>query len=222
MKLLYPQHTSKCVSGIIVLALMVCTSNINAQDPSGALTSLPLKMNAFNAKLKSNKVILYWEVSEQMNISHYIIEKNLNGSGFEDAGVVIANDDGLNSYSFTDKVKEKIKGMIYYRLKVVSKVGKYVYSPTRIIKMEVEETYSVSTYPNPCVNELRVSIPQKWQDYRITYELYNLKGQLVKKVDQDRAGQTEVINVASMNNGMYALKITSVAGVASHQVIKAN
>jgi hypothetical protein len=86
--------------------------------------------------------------------------------------------------------------------------------------MEEVQTFSVNTYPNPCVNELRISVPQMWQDYKITYELYNVKGQLVKKVQNNKASQTEVINVNSIHNGIYALKITSVAGVVSQQIIK--
>jgi hypothetical protein len=187
---------------------------------SAEVNILPLKMNSFNAKLKSNKIELNWEVSEQQNISHYIVERSLDGLGYGEAGLVFANNDGLSKYNYTDVIHGKKKGMIYYRLKAVSNVGTHIYSSTRLIRMEEVQTYTVSTYPNPCVNELRISVPTIWQDHKITYELYNLKGQLVKRVDNNKASQTEVINVASINSGIYALKITSVAGVASHQIIK--
>jgi hypothetical protein len=187
---------------------------------SAEVNILPLKMNSFNAKLKSNRIELNWEVSEQQNISHYIVERSLDGLGYAEAGLVFANDDGLSKYNYTDVISGKKKGMIYYRLKAVSNVGTHIYSSTRLIKMEEAPVYTVSTYPNPCVNELRISVPQMWQDQRITYELYNLKGQLVKRVENDKASQTEVINVASINSGIYALKISSVAGVASHQIVK--
>ena len=204
--------------GMLVVALTVSTQYLNAQAGIGE-ASLPLKMNIFNAKLNANKVLLNWEVSEQQNINYYIIEKN-TGAGYDDAGVVFANEDGLSKYSFTDKIEGKRKGLIQYRLRIVSKIGKYTYSITRIIRMEEVPSLSVSTYPNPCVNELRISVPQLWQDYKITCELFNVNGQLVKRVVSNRASQTEVINVSSMNKGVYALKITSVAGAVSKQIIK--
>ena len=219
MKLQFPQHHGLIERGLLVFAIVVNSIHTNAQLAGTGETSLPLKLNVFNAKLNSNKVILNWEVSEQQNISYYIIEKN-NGGGYDEAGVVFANEDGLSKYSFTDKIEGKKKGMILYRLRVVSKIGKYTYSATRMIRMEEIQTFTVNTYPNPCVNELRISVPQMWQDYKITYELYNLKGQLVKKIDNNKASQTEVINVASINTGIYALKITSVAGVVSQSIIK--
>src|SRR5687767_1203825 len=101
MKLLHTQSICSLTGKVFVLALIVSFSSIKAQMPTDAVTSLPLKMNAFNAKLNANKVELNWEVSEQMNISHYVVERNLNGNGFDDAGVVIAHDDGLNKYKFT-------------------------------------------------------------------------------------------------------------------------
>ena len=219
MKLHFPQYHKLIAGRLLVFAIAVTGNTVNAQLPGGEQTSLPLKMNVFSAKLNSNKVILNWEVSEQQNISYYIIEKNLGG-GYDDAGVVFANEDGLSKYSFTDKIEVEKKGTILYRLRVVSKIGKYTYSTTRMIRMEEVQTFSVNTYPNPCVNELRISVPQMWQDYKITYELYNVKGQLVKKVQNNKASQTEVINVNSIHNGIYALKITSVAGVVSQQIIK--
>ena len=221
MKLHYPRYHRLIAGGLFVWATLVNCIHTSAQLPGTEETSLPLKMNVFNAKLNANKVILNWEVSEQQNISYYIIEKN-NGGGYDDAGVVFANEDGLSRYNFTDQIDGKKKGMIMYRLRIVSKVGKYTYSTTRMIRMEEAQTFTVKTYPNPCVNELRISVPQMWQDYKITYELYNLKGQLVKKIDNNRASQTEVIDVASINTGIYALKITSVAGVVSQSVIKSD
>ncbi len=216
----YPQANTSIVCRSLVFALMISAVNTNAQSFIGEETTLPLKMNTFNAKLTANKVNLNWEVSEQQNISYYIVERNLDGNGYDDAGVVFANNDGLSKYSFTDNINGKKKGLILYRLKAVNKLGMYTYSSTRMIRMEEVQTLTVSTYPNPCVNELRISVPQLWQDYKISYELYNLKGQLIKKVDNNKASQTEVINIASIHNGIYALKIISVAGVVSQRIIK--
>ena len=168
MILHYPQANCSIARRILVVALVVSSLNTKAQSFISDETTLPLKMNTFNAKLNANKVNLSWEVSEQQNISYYIIERNLDGNGYDDAGVVFANNDGLSKYSFTDDVNGKKKGLILYRLKAVNTVGKYTYSSTRMIRMEEVQTLTVSTYPNQCVNELRISVPQLWQDYKIT------------------------------------------------------
>ncbi|HUR09757.1 MAG TPA: T9SS type A sorting domain-containing protein [Flavitalea sp.] len=188
---------------------------------SAEVNILPLKMNSFNAKLKANKVELNWEVSEQNNISHYVVERSLDGNDYVEAGIVFANEEGLNKYNYTDVINIKKKGMLYYRLKAVSNIGNHMFSSTRLIRLEEEVSLTIKTYPNPFTKELRVSVPQTWQDRKISFELYNMNGQLVKQLNSNKASQTEVINVDELGNGLYTMKVTSVAGVVSQQIIKA-
>jgi len=188
---------------------------------SAEINILPIKMNAFNAKLNSNKVMLDWEVSEQQNISHYIVERSLDGAKYKEAGLVFANSDGLNKYNYTDLVSMKSKSMVYYRLKAVSFVGTHIYSLTKMIRMDEEKIMKVLSYPNPVTTELRVSIPQTWQDQTVSYDLYNLNGQLIKNVSINRAGQTEVLNMQGVQKGMYTVKVSCKAGTAIQKIMKA-
>lgn len=224
MNLLNSGNTNKVNRIIMMVACLVtCLSSFSQEiGEETTLALLPIKLNAFNAKLNSNKVALDWEVSEQHNISHYIVERSLDGSKYKEAGLVFASSHGLNKYNYTDVVTIKPKSMVYYRLKAVSFVGTHIYSLTRMIRVDEEKILTVTSYPNPVTTELRVTIPQNWQDQKVSYELYNLNGQLVKQQSINRAGQTEVLNMLEVQKGVYTVKVSSIKGTAVHKIIKAH
>ncbi len=64
----------------------------------------------------------------------------------------------------------------------------------------------VSIYPNPVRNKLNVvvKIPS-------TFELYNIEGQLVRKVKVERSA---LVNVSDLTKGLYIAKITDKNGIA--------
>ena len=225
MNLLNSVNTKKMQRTIIFIGCLATSISSftqgNGIGEESTLGLLPIKMNAFNAKLNLNEVVLDWEVSEQQNISHYIVERSHDGTKYREAGIVIANNDGLNKYQFTDIISLKPKSMVYYRLKAVGFTGIHIYSLTKMIRMDEEKIVNVVSYPNPVMNQLRISIPENWQDQKVLYQLYNLNGKLVKELHVNRAGQTEVFNMLDVQKGVYTVRVSSIKGTGVHKIIKA-
>ena len=117
----------------------------------------------------------------------------------------------------------KLSGTVSYRLKMVDVNQKAQTSAIRVIKIggEVAEV-KIQAYPNPVVNELRVTIPSAWQNQPVTYDLYSLNGKMVKQVISKSASQTEVFPMTNLNAGMYIVKVTSGQQTATRQIIKSN
>ena len=112
-------------------------SNIGQVTINFSDISLPVELISFSAVLNAaNAVDLKWTTASEKNVSHFSIEKSLDGQNYSEAGVVFAygNSSETLNYSFTDKDINTVKaGTIYYRLRSVDIDGTYEYSVIRTI-----------------------------------------------------------------------------------------
>lgn len=188
-------------------------------------SSLPVKLTAFSARKESaSKVALNWTTVEEKNASHFVIERSEDGQTFDDAGVVFTQEGNSSmerNYSFTDNLRTARTGMLWYRLKMVDRDGHAERSAVRTVDMgESGKDVAIQTYPNPVGDELRVSVPESWQDKAITFKLYNANGVMVKEVTQAKAGRTAVLPVADLTPGLYIVCATNGRERAIQRIIK--
>ena len=107
---------------------------------------LPLKLLSFNAKLQTqNSVILNWQTTNEVNVSHFNIQRSNNGKDFTSIGKVNAS---CCSYEFTDGQLLTVNCQLYYRLEMVDKDGSKTYSEIRNVELGIRNK-AISVYPNP-------------------------------------------------------------------------
>ena len=184
---------------------------------------LPLVLNQFNATLSGKKVNLNWVTGMEKELSHFVIERSVNGVDYVEAGKVSAKGSSnvKIDYNYQDMLNSSAKGMLYYRLKMVDIDNKYQYSPVRVIRVaELNDEVKILAYPNPVTTELRVTLPQDWQNTKLAFALYNVNGQLVKQVVNNRSGQTETINVSDIPVGLYMMKVINGDQSAVQRIVK--
>lgn len=186
---------------------------------------LPVKLISFNAKKDSKGNTLDWATSMEKNFSHFVVERSTDGRSFNDAAIIFSeenNSNSVNSYTYTDK-SDLQASIIYYRLKMVDIDSKYEYSEVRIIRnASNQDQASITVYPNPAVNELRITVPDSWQNKAVTYSLYNNNGIIVKQKTNNNAGQTEIMNLVGMTPGLYMIKVVKGDETLIKQIIKQN
>ena len=185
--------------------------------------SLPVNLISFDAKYNKPDVGMNWSTAQEKNFSHFVIEQSTDGVNFNQLAVVFGagESDTKKDYSYTDKTLGGRKGLVYYRLKSVDNDGKFEYSSVRIIRLGEEmKGIVLSTYPNPAVNELKVTIPAVWQSKVATYEVVNTNGQVARRVVTGNSSQTETINVSSLAPGFYIVKVTCEGQTALQKIIK--
>jgi hypothetical protein len=190
---------------------------------SNPITVLPVILTSFDARFDQKKATLNWASSQEKNFSHYVIEKSFDGSEFNDVAIVFANGntDTRSDYSYTDNVNTSSKGVIYYRLKMVDIDKNIRYSSTRIIRIgDEKQQLSIITYPNPVTTELRITIPSSWQNKTVSFDLYNTNGQIVKRSISNRAGQTQVMMLNDIANGIYVMKASDGTETAIQRIVK--
>ena len=207
-------------NGFSPLASNVATVTINF----GAPITLPVKLLSFTAQLNlNNKVDLKWSTASELNASHFVVERSLDGQAYSDAGIVFAvgNSTTIQQYAFTDNLIPTAKTVIYYRLRQVDVDGKADYSATRIIRTGKQDaTATILTFPNPVASELRISIPNNWQGKKVNYEVVNVSGQTAKRMVVANSSQTETVDMSSLAPGFYLIKVACNGEVAEQKIIK--
>ena len=189
-------------------------------------TLLPVKLTSFTAMLlnNTNKVDLNWTTATEINASHFVIERSIDGHTFNDAAVLFAfgNTTEQKNYQYTDKIGSINSTVIYYRLRQVDVDGKFEYSATRIIRLgsQADNSISILAYPNPVTSELRITIPNNWQGKKVTYKIVNAFGLVSDELQAESSSQTETLNLSRLAPGLYVVKANCENQSAQQKIIK--
>lgn len=211
-------NANSTTAGVRLNSLWFRSFNLNS-----AVNALPLSLTNFTAKLDKQNVLLTWNTTNEKNFNHFLLERSVDGKEFKSTAMVFADDNGQSNkeYAFKDALNNITKGIVYYRLKMVDIDGQFKYSSTRVIRLDEQTNQSsIAAYPNPAKNDLRITVPNSWQDQKVVFDLYNVNGQVVKHIVNSRAGQTENLNVADIAEGLYIVKVTKGEETAVQRIVK--
>ncbi len=102
--------------------------------PSGfaPFSTMPVTFTSFFAKKTSQFVQLTWSTTNEINNSHFEIQRSIDGRTWNTIGEVVAGTGVVNNYSFTDRNNSN-GGSTYYKLKQVDKDGMFLYSTIKTI-----------------------------------------------------------------------------------------
>ena len=186
---------------------------------SSSMTLMPIKLESFTAQLNGDKVQLKWTTSNQEHFSHFVIERSFDGKEFTEIAVVLSNDK-VNAYQYTNDLKSN--GVVYYRLKMVDIAQHSKLSMVRAVKSVSEAAgLTIQAYPNPVVNELKITTPASWNNKPVNYTVYATDGSIVINI-ANSTNQTEVIAMNNLKPGMYIVKVSSGNESLVKRIMKSN
>lgn len=164
--------------------------------------TLPIYLLYFNGENKGRVNYLNWVTEQEINSSHFEIEKSKDGFNFNKIGII--NAINANPYKFTDD--NAFIGYNYYRLKMVDLDGSYKYSPMIALFSAYNIDYQI--YPNPFEESFVYSYYSETPE-NLEIIIHNLLGQLVYKQDIDCKDRINAvpINVNDLSPGFYRLHI---------------
>jgi hypothetical protein len=118
----------------------------------------PVTLQDFSGNNKDYLNHLTWISSQEINSSHYEIERSENNQDFVNVGRMSAagNSNTPQKYMFTDL--ESPISSAYYRLKMIDIDGTFGYSPTLELSNQQNTKAFVSLYPNPAKDKLHLQI----------------------------------------------------------------
>lgn len=165
------------------------------------LTLLPVDVLYFTGKLQADKVVLNWEVENEINFKEYVVERSTNGTYFTAVGAIAAT--GRKAYTYTDDANTNKGSRVYYRLKKVDKDGTFTYSDVFSIHIPLNIKFSV--YPNPASDVIQLQFSTN-SNATIQVVVTDLVGKtLINKAFVASNGLVK-ISTSNLTNGTYLVK----------------
>ncbi|MEO6818942.1 MAG: T9SS type A sorting domain-containing protein, partial [Ginsengibacter sp.] len=176
-----------------------------------AAFGLPLRILRFDA-VKTNTIVqLSWQTTNEINTSHFIVQRSGNGINFTDIGKIGArNVSGNNDYSLTDA--SPVNGDNFYRLKMVDVDGKTSYS--KIIKIVFTGKNELQAFPNPAKNSITLSGLQN----KGTIKIIATDGKVVKQIAV--TANSMMVDISALNKGIFILQYNDEGKVQRLKIIK--
>lgn len=171
---------------------------------------LPVTVTHFNATKADKKVVVEWQVTNQLNISKYQVEKSINGVQFTTIATIAAVNNNSSNATYTWLDEQPNAALVYYRLKSIDNDGTYSYgSIVKVMFDKISQTITVS--PNPIMgNAVNIQLANQ-PNGKYTFALINNIGQIV--YTNNAVNNSNNINLrfnlpATITNGNYQLKVS--------------
>jgi len=180
---------------------------------------LPVTLLNFNGKNMGTTNQLMWEVANEQNLSHYELERSIDGQHFTSLSLITAT--GSRNYNFTDIDISK-SPVYFYRLKNTDTDGRFTYSATLRLNGAIKNS-SITATPNPFTELLKVNIFTTMKEM-VTLTLTDLSGRaLYRQAVQVQAGVNvlEIPEVKKLAAGTYLLTMISQQKNTTIRILKA-
>ena len=151
-------------------------------------------------------------------------KRSVDGKSYSEIGTIFSagEENAHTNYVYKDKNAQSTSSILYYRLKSVDKTGDVSYSPIRLVRLSKDEStlLALKTYPNPFVEQIRVTVPANWQGKAVSVEIISSNGAKVQASQFGTASQTETLQVGRLNAGFYIVKAVCGNEVAHQSIVK--
>ncbi len=188
-----------------------------------AALSLPVKILDFTATYRNDDVSLVWTSEMEENFSHFIVQRSSDGKTYSDIATVNSAGRTIRTrYEYKDLHVSSASGICYYRIVCVDKTGEVAYTTIRTVRLSKDnlKAITLTTYPNPVVDQVKVTLPASWQGKKVLLELYNASGFRINASQISSASQTESIQMSKVSKGLYIIKARCEEEFAQERIIK--
>lgn len=182
---------------------------------------LPLNLLLFKAAKNANKVDLSWNDADELNVSHFTIQRSFNANDFADLGNIPSkNATGTNAYAHSDNIEKITAPTIYYRLKIVDKDGSYTYSKIVTVALP-NDAITLRIYPVPAKDKLFIVLKMQ-NTNNAELRITDILGKVVYRntVNNILHDGIAVVNISSLNKGIYFVLCASGSEIQRAQFIK--
>lgn len=217
----------------IAVTLLICIFSFNYNIASAAFRkgrsgdptpfSLPLVLLSYDISMNNRNVFMTWVTGQEKKISHFVIERSLNGADYVETGIVVAtgNSDIKQNYTYSETLAMQV-GVVYYRLKMVDTYGRFQNSQVRLVRtgLDASASMQLQAFPNPAVNQVALTVPARWQSKHVDFYVYNMSGNMVRRVSNNKSNQTETVNLTGLEKGFYMVKASTESETLVQRVMK--
>lgn len=197
----YDGKTDGTISGPVAATAMTGSS------PSGfSMVTLPVDFVSFSAHRSNGAVELIWNTANEVNNSHFDVERSANGSDWETIGQVAAaaGNSGLsNSYMFTDASAPAAQTQ--YRIRQVDLDGNFQYSQVVLVGGTATATARATIFASGKTVSV---VLQHETSSRLIVRVITLGGQVLQQQAFESAAGRIDLSVAAATTGVYVVQVT--------------
>jgi len=171
---------------------------------------LPMQFVSVEGTNNNGRIRIDWQMTNEINVKRYIIEKSGNSVDFSIAGTVDYNpgNSGIGRYSFLD-VSTGNTGTSYYRIKTQDKDGHYIFSKIIAVRTAVDADADIlAISPDPAGNSCTIN----WfatGNTNVVIRLFDATGHTVLRRQYPvRAGMNvlPLTTLSALPNGLYLVR----------------
>lgn len=180
--------------------------------PEGA--PMPVTFLNINAQSKGSGVSINWSTSQEINNNYFEVQKSADGNSNWNVVATLngaGNSQVVKNYNAFDA--NPLSGFNYYRVKQVDKDGKFDYSKTVNVKLNINKT-SASVLINPFRTSLSVDFSSAAGQV-VSARLIDITGKQMASEKWSLApgnSRKEFSNVSGLQQGLYIISIINASG----------
>lgn len=181
--------------------------------------TLPLNITRFTATTDNANTRITWQTENQVNVDRFEIERSgINSTDYRVVGIVPVNNSVSGTYSFTDLHARNFITKGYYRLKVIDKDGRFMYS--RIALVNFGNEIAIAIRPNivSAGEPIIVLTSSAAAPSTYTGTLYNQAGQVIESWSA-ATGSSKQIATSTLSKGLYILKVVHETGMKTEKIV---
>jgi hypothetical protein len=165
-----------------------------------ATTVLPVTLLSFDAKQKTNEVLLTWITSNEQNVKSFEIERSTDGYTYTVVGNLnsIGNSSSGHAYDFIDHNPQPVN---YYRLSIIDLDGKITRS--KIVTVKYEPSIDQLYVTNPFTTSITARLNKRANN--VNLQLVDLNGRIIAKKEVHGVSELQWKLPASFPPGVYVL-----------------
>jgi len=175
---------------------------------------LPVTFGIFTAQKLDKSVKLNWTTEQEINSSHFIVERSADGRNWYSITTTQAAGNSSNHLEYTVYDNLPLNGTGYYRIKQVDRDNKFQVSVVKNVRFDAP--YMITVSPNPARDVVTITM-EKMNNTSSVIQFFDASGNLLltEKTNQSKIN----INTARFSRGLYFIKISMADQVATQKLL---
>ncbi|MEM9671578.1 MAG: T9SS type A sorting domain-containing protein [Bacteroidota bacterium] len=201
------------VAGTITSDPFDTFSDFVLASSSNPLNPLPVELLDFQAVSTAGGVKVFWTTASEINNSHFIVERSLDGLTFEAVSKVEGVGNSVTQQYYETLDTQAPYGTVYYRLQQVDFDGTTSFSQVIAVMYTAREV-QISVQPNPVENHrTTISASGLAAEQKVTIQLVDLSGFEVRRYSKSTTSGGVLIlslqDLEQLASGLYTVVLTS-------------
>ena len=172
---------------------------------------LPVDFVQFNAVQQNDAINLNWKILTTEQLSHFDVERSVDGASFSAIGKVDAGKPftGTASFKYSDAGFNSSNTVIYYRIKVLSKDGAIKYSSILSVRLSGVISNNIKINPNPAISTLAINFYTALRG-NVEYQLIDMTGKVVlrgQRMVEPGQNNITVDQLGRYSEGVYTMLV---------------